>query len=418
MHLISHRGNINGKKPHKENNPDYITAALDLGYDVEIDIWYLTGERKYYLGHDEPQYPIEKWFINNSKDKLWLHCKNEDALSYLKDDFDNINFFWHQEDRYTITSKGYVWAFPGEKLVKNSIILFPENYPDDKNKLLLSSGICSDYISDYEIYKNIKKIEHTEQEIILKLKNPVYNFFTHTFNLSTKYETELVLAKEKEHSFFYQGGYDRLLSVVTKFRNFEENHSSYSCVFDDDLIKIENVFVYTFTSRYYHNLVEVFPKLIKLKNIDPNFVFVLVYWYKIDDLHHIHNSNKNKKSDDYFGYLIEFLNLLNIKYKFINQENFNETIFKNSYIFYEKAAPRNISGHDSPYDFLEKNWDKSLSINEYSHPQLFYEVNPFNILSRLLYIRDYFISNLNLKQDNYPKKIFISRKHYTIRKKY
>ena len=47
---------------------------------------------------------------------------------------------------------------------------------------------------------------------------------------------------------------------------------------------------------------------------------------------------------------------------------------------------------------------------------MFYEIYPFNIISRLLYIRDYFINNLNLKQDNYPKKIFISRKHYTIRK--
>ena len=93
MHLISHRGNINGKIPDKENSLRYIEAAINFGYEVEIDIWYLADERKYYLGHDKPEYHVDIWFINNIKDKLWLHCKNKDALSYIRDDFDNINFF-------------------------------------------------------------------------------------------------------------------------------------------------------------------------------------------------------------------------------------------------------------------------------------------------------------------------------------
>ena len=283
MHLISHRGNINGKIPDKENSPDYITDALKFGYEVEIDIWYLADQRKYYLGHDAPQYPIEKWFIDNSKDKLWLHCKNEDALSYLKDDFDNINFFWHQEDRYTITSKGYVWAFPGEKLVKNSIILFPENYPNDKNKILLSSGICSDCISDYEIYKNIEKIEHNEQEIILKLKNPVYNFFNHKFNINTMYENELKLASDEDFTEFSIGvsgdtSIDRLLPIVTELTSIEKYWEYCNRMSDESYTKMQNVFIYPFTVRYHHNLMEIFPKLIKLKNIDPNFTFLLVSW--------------------------------------------------------------------------------------------------------------------------------------------
>ena len=40
MILISHRGNINGKKPDLENKPEYIQNAIKLGYNVEIDVWW------------------------------------------------------------------------------------------------------------------------------------------------------------------------------------------------------------------------------------------------------------------------------------------------------------------------------------------------------------------------------------------
>ena len=52
MILISHRGNIDGKKPHLENQPDYIDEAIALGYDVEIDVWLIDGVL--FLGHDAP----------------------------------------------------------------------------------------------------------------------------------------------------------------------------------------------------------------------------------------------------------------------------------------------------------------------------------------------------------------------------
>jgi len=34
MILISHRGNLRGKKTELENNPSYIQSTVDLGYDV------------------------------------------------------------------------------------------------------------------------------------------------------------------------------------------------------------------------------------------------------------------------------------------------------------------------------------------------------------------------------------------------
>jgi hypothetical protein len=43
MHLISHRGNIDGISK-LENQPTYIDSAIELGYDVEVDIWYIGGK--------------------------------------------------------------------------------------------------------------------------------------------------------------------------------------------------------------------------------------------------------------------------------------------------------------------------------------------------------------------------------------
>ena len=57
MKIISHRGNIRGAVPDKENRPSYIDCAIGSGYDVEIDLRMIDGEL--WLGHDEPQYRIE-----------------------------------------------------------------------------------------------------------------------------------------------------------------------------------------------------------------------------------------------------------------------------------------------------------------------------------------------------------------------
>jgi len=65
MILISHRGNINGKNPTRENSPDYIMETISMGYDVEIDIWLIDNDL--FLGHDNPQYKIDiDWLKNNS----------------------------------------------------------------------------------------------------------------------------------------------------------------------------------------------------------------------------------------------------------------------------------------------------------------------------------------------------------------
>ena len=44
MKIISHRGNIRGASPDKENRPSYIDCAIGSGYDVEIDLRMIDGE--------------------------------------------------------------------------------------------------------------------------------------------------------------------------------------------------------------------------------------------------------------------------------------------------------------------------------------------------------------------------------------
>ena len=163
MIYISHRGNINGKNPERENSPDYILEAIDKGYEVEVDLWLLKD--KWYFGHNEPTYDVGdlgeylKYF-----NKIWFHCKNLEAFGTLlvSKNFivsgsehnysldNNEKFFWHQNDDFTLTSTNKIWTYPGKELCDFSIAVLPEtvNYADDELKNCY--GICSDFIEKYK----------------------------------------------------------------------------------------------------------------------------------------------------------------------------------------------------------------------------------------------------------------------------
>jgi hypothetical protein len=140
MKIISHRGNLTGPNQEEENKMSYIDNSLSLGYDVEIDLWYVNGE--FYLGHDNPVYRTNFEFI--SKNGLWIHAKNLDALYQLTKT--NLHYFWHQNDDFTLTSKNIIWTYPDEETTKNSVIVTLEN---NINKFLNLDiyGVCADYIT-------------------------------------------------------------------------------------------------------------------------------------------------------------------------------------------------------------------------------------------------------------------------------
>jgi len=142
MILISHRGNITGRNTGLENKPNYINAALEAGFDVEIDVWHINDT--FYLGHDEPQYKTNLKFLQNSK--IWGHAKNSFALlEMLKND---IHCFFHNKDDYTLTSLGIIWTRPNTLLNTGCVCVLPEN--GINGKIDKCYGICSDNIINYK----------------------------------------------------------------------------------------------------------------------------------------------------------------------------------------------------------------------------------------------------------------------------
>ena len=152
MNLIAHRGNTNGKNPDRENHPDYIEAAIEAGFEAEIDVRLIDGE--FWLGHDKPQYNMGKaqsdmWFnfLFRYNKRLWIHCKNIEALGKLFN-YKDLNVFWHDTDDVVLTSRGFLWTFPNKLLLPNSICVMPERgINGDLDKCY---GLCSDFPLKYK----------------------------------------------------------------------------------------------------------------------------------------------------------------------------------------------------------------------------------------------------------------------------
>ena len=139
MVLISHRGNLDGSTD-MENNPDYILTALKQ-FNCQIDVWYI--DNKWVLGHDKPQYEIDLSFLQS--DKLWCHAKTYDSLNeMLKND---IHCFYHEEDKFTLTSLNVIWQYPTKQLSKNTICVLPQQVNNTKEEVKNTcTGVCSDFI--------------------------------------------------------------------------------------------------------------------------------------------------------------------------------------------------------------------------------------------------------------------------------
>ena len=147
MKIIAHRANINGSNLASENRLSQIKKCIDLGYDIEIDIWFLKNNL--FLGHDNPQEVISEEKLFEIKERCWIHCKNLEAINYFNKFGIIYNYFWHENDKYTLTSKGFIWTYPGESLCQNSICVMPELELPQNNLSILKqknfAGICTDF---------------------------------------------------------------------------------------------------------------------------------------------------------------------------------------------------------------------------------------------------------------------------------
>ena len=139
MIQIAHRGNFKGVNKERENTIPYLLEAIEAGYDVEVDVWKINGQ--YLLGHDGPQHQVSISELLKISDKAWFHAKNFEALEGLLK-FE-MHVFFHDQDEYTLTSNGIIWAYSGKYVNDLAIACMPESTPGfvvPKNAL----GICSD----------------------------------------------------------------------------------------------------------------------------------------------------------------------------------------------------------------------------------------------------------------------------------
>ena len=145
--IISHRGILDDDSSN-QNNPKQICKILEsTEYSCEIDVWF--KDNRFYLGHDTADFEVEEQFLKNNR--LWCHAKNVEALSEMAKSKE-INYFWHDQDRFTLTSKGYIWCFPNEtgSLAEKSVLVLPETCGIyDKSVLQSYYGICTDIPQHY-----------------------------------------------------------------------------------------------------------------------------------------------------------------------------------------------------------------------------------------------------------------------------
>jgi hypothetical protein len=149
--LISHRGNIDGRIPERENTVEYINEALQKGYNVEIDCHLV--DREIFLGHDSGVEKMPNEFFIN--EKLWLHAKSLETFHFLRETIGSQvskpNIFFHTIEDVVVTTNGYSWVNVHKDIGYNSILVLPEEYfYCSKKNINACVGICSDFISNYK----------------------------------------------------------------------------------------------------------------------------------------------------------------------------------------------------------------------------------------------------------------------------
>lgn len=152
MKIISHRGNLIGPNPTTENSPSQINKALSLGFEVEVDLW--KDKDILHLGHDGPAYEVSLNFIEQQR--IWIHAKNLEAVEFLSKS--NLHWFWHDQDKMTLTSNGYIWSYPGVYVAGGIVVECGEPFDIEQN----ISGVCTDFAIDWLNYRGESQNARTD----------------------------------------------------------------------------------------------------------------------------------------------------------------------------------------------------------------------------------------------------------------
>jgi hypothetical protein len=78
-------------------------------------------------------------------EQLWCHAKDAHALRQLVDS--SLDCFSLHDDNVVLTSRNYLWTFPGEPIAKGAIAVLPERNDYD---LAGCGGICTDFPKKYK----------------------------------------------------------------------------------------------------------------------------------------------------------------------------------------------------------------------------------------------------------------------------
>ena len=223
----------------------------------------------------------------------------------------------------------------------------------------------------------IKKIELNEECFALKVKDPVYHIM---------------------------------------YRGASSNIAPYVAYFGEGKKRIkETVVPMFFAPQYFHNFLELFPKIIKLKEECKEFKILFITEYDIDEKTGlpeilIEGTAMNISSDKCL-YLKRFYDFLGIDILFISFNDFQSASFDYSYVFYEKTGDRSDYG-------VWKLWPDELKIKC---------DNKLDCYSQDLFLEghsaQFYFANIEIMQNFFPEyqtnseqKIYISRKNFWARR--
>jgi hypothetical protein len=139
-----------------ENMPEYIEAALDMGFDVEVDVWVFK-DHSFYLGHKHPLYRVKKEFFY--KPGIWAHAKNLYALLAMREIGVDCFYIEGLQDA-TLTSNGFIWTSPqghfsawkDNIITPLSIAVMPEYSTWSDRDIKDAAGICSNDLTKWRDY--------------------------------------------------------------------------------------------------------------------------------------------------------------------------------------------------------------------------------------------------------------------------
>lgn len=255
----------------------------------------------------------------------------------------------------------------------------------------------------------------SDMEFAVRYKNPHFEIFDRKTLSNQKYlkwdfDSDLVHLPEAAENTPYTRPHAWMLHpILTGLHDFED--VSYSD---------RSVYLTAYTSRFYHVLLEILPKLFLLKKSDPSFKLIILGNENIDQTGNFLSFNGKRDGDreDDASCFKFWLDELEIDYECVNIEmlynyNFN---FKSAYVFYESLrSPETIKART----MYEKNFFNGPVV--YKNKDRFH---PFCLLSRgdgdldkgtnkyLVKEVNEWINNKYPAVKNKDKKIYISRKNY------